>query len=537
LITYFAIFLIATFASLITTPLIRRVCQRFQFLDVPGDGRRVHRQAVPRLGGVAIFISVMLALSMLPFVDNFLTHDLRQHAAEVFVLLLPTTLVLVLGIYDDLRGTNAKVKFVALGLIATLFFVLGGRIEALSIPFVGSVELTIVASFLLTILWLVGIANAFNLIDGLDGLAAGAALFSSLVILVFSFAQGRPFMIVVSLVLCGALAGFLRYNFNPASIFLGDSGALFIGFTLAALSVLGAQKATTAVAVSIPVLAFGLPVVDTGVTMVRRVISRRPVFEGDKEHIHHMLLARGFSQRQAALVLYAVCAAFGLLAMVFVNTGTGMSGLILFVLSVVMVIAVGHLRYHEVEELRAGVKRNLSERRIRVANNIRVRRCARAASKASDVHELFEALRVMVEFGEFACVKAIVGSTGMADANDRAFASGPLRHHAPGSEFRSGRIYWSWYRPGTEAESVVNPARFWCLSIQLGDDQTDLGSINFYRAFADDPLLLNINYLVGLFRDEMTAATRRILASHHQPIERTSLAMAARAGKTAGNQT
>jgi UDP-GlcNAc:undecaprenyl-phosphate GlcNAc-1-phosphate transferase len=529
--TYFAIFLIATFASLVITPLIRRVCQRFKFLDVPGDRRRVHSEAVPRLGGVAIYISFMLALSALPFVDNLLTQDLRRITSDVFVLLLPVTLVLFLGIYDDLRGADAKVKFVTLGLIATLFFVLGGRIEALSIPFLGSVQLPMVVSFLLTILWLVGIANAFNLIDGLDGLAAGAALFSSLVILVFSFAQGRPFMIVISLVLCGALAGFLRYNFNPASIFLGDSGALFIGFTLAALSVLGAQKATTAIAVTIPILAFGLPVVDTGVTMVRRLISRRPVFEGDNEHIHHMLLARGFSQKQAALVLYGVCATFGLLAMLFANTGTGMTGLILFVVSVVMVIAVGHLRYHEVDELRAGVKRTVGDRRIRVANNIRVRRGARALSKATDMHDLFDAVRQMLEFGEFACVDAVIGPPGMAEINERALSASRKRHSKQTLEMRAGRIFWSWHQPGVDFDEVSNSTRFWCLSLRLGDEQSDLGLINFYRAFDDEPLLLDTNYIVGLFRDELAAATKRILAFHEEPAAIGGLVMTAKAGK------
>ena len=185
----------------------------------------------------------------------------------------------------------------------TLFFWMGGRIDALSVPFVGSVQLPPVLSYVITILWLVGIANAFNLIDGVDGLASGAALFASLVILVVSVAQARPLMIVVALVLCGSLAGFLRYNFNPASIFMGDSGALFVGFMLAALSVLGTQKAATAVAVVVPILAFGFPVVDTAMTMGRRMVSRKPVFEGDDEHIHHMLLARGWSQRKVVLVL------------------------------------------------------------------------------------------------------------------------------------------------------------------------------------------------------------------------------------------
>jgi len=536
--TYFAVFLIATLASLVITPLVRRFCERFNLLDFPRDLRRLHNQAIPRLGGLALYLSVALAFSLMPIVNSLFSQQLQPPPTDVFLLIMPATLVLIVGIYDDLRGTNAAVKFVALGLISLLFFALGGRIEALSIPFVGSVQLPFLLSLGLTLLWLVGIANAFNLIDGMDGLSAGAALFSTLVILVFSVAQGRPLMILVSLVLCGALAGFLRYNFNPASIFLGDSGALFIGFTLAALSVLGAQKATTAVAVVIPLFAFGLPVVDTSVTMMRRFISRTPVFQGDNEHIHHMLMARGFSQRQAALVLYGVCAAFGLLAMLFANTGTGVTGLVLFVLSVVMVIAVGHLRYHEVDELKAGVKRTVRDRRIRIANNVRVRRAARSVSKARDLPELFLAVAQMLEFGEFCCVNALIGQPGHAEANERAlhgngFGSKSVKELASPRQFelRSGRIFWSWHQPGIEPDSVTNSRALWCLSLPLGDEQTDLGWINFYRPYKSLPLLLDTNYLVDLFRLELTEAVKRILVSYQHSEKTFPLSMTAKAGK------
>ncbi len=185
--TYFALFLIATVASLVTTPLIRRLCQRYKLLDVPLDGRRIHRTAVPRLGGIALYISCLFTLSLLWFWDNLLTQRLSGMKSDILTLLIPATLVLLLGAYDDLRGANAVMKFIGLGLIATLFYAMGGRIDALSIPLFGSWHLPAVVSFIVTVVWLVGIANAFNLIDGLDGLASGAALFASLVILGVSF--------------------------------------------------------------------------------------------------------------------------------------------------------------------------------------------------------------------------------------------------------------------------------------------------------------------------------------------------------------
>ncbi len=532
--TFFALFMISTLASLIITPLIRRFCQRLGLLDVPTDGRRLHTSAIPRLGGVALYLSCAVTLSILPFVDNLLTQDLRSHGSDFLIALVPATLVLLLGVYDDLRGTNAVVKFAALGLIAALFFAMGGRIAALSIPFVGSIELPLVVSFFVTVFWLVGIANAFNLIDGMDGLASGAALFSSLVILAISFAQGQPVMIVFALVLCGSLAGFLRYNFNPASIFLGDSGALFVGFSLAALSVLEARKATTAVAIVIPVLAFGLPVVDTAVTITRRMISRKPLFQGDSEHIHHMLLARGWSQQHVALVLYGACAAFGLTAIVFTSADSGVIGLGLFVLGVVTLIAVGHLRYHEVDELRAGVKRTVGDRRVRVANNIRVRRAALALTKSSNLHELFDALAVMLDFEEFAYANLQIGEAGRADVNERAFNASTHRRTNEQLTMRNGRIAWSWKRNGLQEDEVIGSSRFWCFRLPLSSDGREWGWINLYRQFDDSPLLLDMNYLTGFLRTDLAAAVSRILQSHEKPARAARVSLPITAGKTAG---
>lgn len=512
--TYFALFLIATVSALIITPLIRRLCQRYNLLDVPKDGRRVHKSAVPRLGGLAIFASFMLSLSVLPLVSNLLTDSLRPYASQALIILIPATLVLLLGIYDDLRGTNATVKFLMLGLIASLFYVLGGRIEVLAIPFIGAVHVHPVLGFFITVFWLVAISNAFNLIDGIDGLAPGAALFSSLVILVVSLASENPFMVVVSLVLCGALAGFLRYNFNPASIFLGDSGALFVGFLLASLSVTGGQKATTAVAVITPILAFGLPVVDTSMTMARRLISGRPLFQGDGEHIHHMLLARGWSQRRVVMILYAVCAIFGLLAALSTKTSSPVTGLVLFVIAVAVIIGVGHLRYHEVDELRAGMKRTVGDRRIRVANNIRVRRASLALTKALSLNELFETVGQMLEFEEFAYANVQIGQVTHASANERAFRHAKKRGAPESLEFVNGRIAWSWAGDGVNEEDVIGSSEYWCFRLPLATENAEWGWMNLYRPLAGPPLLLDMNYLASFLQTELSEAAERILGSH-----------------------
>lgn len=531
--TYFAIFLIATFSALIITPLIRRLCDRFQLLDVPADGRRVHTKSIPRLGGVAIFLSLMLALASLLFVSNILTEALLYYRPMFFKVLVPACLVLLLGVYDDLRGTKAIVKFVGLGLIASLFYALGGRIESLAVPFIGTVHFPPVLSFALTVFWLVAITNAFNLIDGIDGLATGAALFSSLVILGVALSGGHHVMIVVTIGLCGALAGFLRYNFNPASIFLGDSGALFIGFLLAALSLMGAQKATTTIAVITPMLAFGLPVVDTTITMARRLIGGRPLFQGDGEHIHHMLLARGWSQRRVVLILYLVCAVFGLLAALSTKTSSPVTGFVLFVITAVAVVTVGQLRYHEVAELRAGVKRTVGDRRNRVANNIRVRRAGLALSKATTLNQLFEAVTNMLEFEQFAYANIQLGQPGHSDWTERAFVASEQRRPLQRIEFTNGRVVWSWKQKSVDENGVLGSSSYWCFRLPLSTATGEWGWMNFYRPLAGPPLLLDMNYLAGFLRTELSEAAERVLRSYEEPVGAGQVRLAMQAG-TAG---
>ncbi|MEJ7709659.1 MAG: MraY family glycosyltransferase [Pyrinomonadaceae bacterium] len=189
--TYLLLFIVATCSSLIITPLVRRLSEHFGWLDVPEDDRRVHQRAVPRLGGIAIFASVAIALAMLGLLDNRVTQALDSSSTQLFAVLVPATLVFLFGVYDDLFGASSRLKFIVQGLAGALLFTMGGRIEALSLPLFGSVELPLVLSFVLTVIWTVGITNAFNLIDGMDGLATGAALFAALVMLTLSLIMGN----------------------------------------------------------------------------------------------------------------------------------------------------------------------------------------------------------------------------------------------------------------------------------------------------------------------------------------------------------
>jgi len=531
--TYFALFLISATASLGFTPLLRRLCERYRLVDEPQDNRRVHLKAVPRLGGVAIFVSLLIPLSVLLLLNNLLTQTLRPGRRGIIVFLVCGVLVLALGVYDDLSGANAKVKFAGLTGVATLFYLLGGRIVTLSIPFVGGVTLHPILGFLLTLIWIVGIANAFNLIDGVDGLASGSALFSSLVLLGVALSQGRPVVAVIALALTGALAGFLRYNFNPASIFLGDSGSLFVGFSLAALSLQGSQKSSTAVAVAIPILAFGLPVVDTGVSIARRFLSGKPIFQGDREHIHHMLLERGWSQRRVVLVLYGVSALFGLMAMLLVNSGDSLIAVLLFVVGVVVVLALGNLRYHEVDEVRASVKRNIGERRARLANNLRMRRACRAISSASTLEELLDGVLEVVELGSFAYATALLSCNGHLNVNQTAVALAARDGSKGFAVINEGRICWSWKSSDFKNVDVAGSDRFWAMRLPLGGKHGSFGYLNLSRPLNAAGLLFDINYLTTAFQPAVAQAAERIFLAARESTPLRAAAGAAAAGQSA----
>jgi UDP-GlcNAc:undecaprenyl-phosphate GlcNAc-1-phosphate transferase len=518
--TYLTLFVVALFTSLVLTPVVRRLAQRLGWVDIPKDGRRIHELPIPRIGGVAVFLSVVFPLSLLLLVNNLVTATLAEYYSQQTIAVLAScTLVFLFGVFDDLVGASPRWKFAAQAAAGILLYLLGGQIHAVSVPFLGSVELPPLVGFALTMVWVVGISNAFNLIDGLDGLATGASLFAALVMLVVSFFMGHTLAVVISLALTGALIGFLRYNINPASIFLGDSGALFIGFLLAALSLLSSQKASTAVAVAIPLMAFGLPVIDTGFTIARRFISGKPLFEGDREHIHHKLLERGWSQRRVAFVLYGVCALFGMLALLFVSDGGGggLTGLLLLVTGAAVVLVAGRLRYHEVDEVKASVKRNVIDRRARAANNVAVRRASRALSHARTLGDMLAAVRQMLELGEFAYATVQLGRGGDLEASERVFGREKGDRHLSGVEVRGGLVCWEWERGDIRAQEILGSHLFWTLRMPLSTEAAGWGYINLYREFGADGLLLDVNYLCTLFQKELALAAERIFSEAAPP--------------------
>lgn len=297
---------VATVTALAVVPLARRLSIRAKLVDQPG-GRKVHTTAVPRLGGVGIVAGFMAAVLLQLAGEVWLgwDHVLIVGDGQLLGTVLGILFIFGVGVVDDIRGMRASVKFA--GQIAAALFpvMLGLRIEFFGNPFAsGTVPLGWL-SYPLTVIWLVAFANVFNLIDGLDGLAGGIAGISAASFLALAVDMDQAVAAVLAAALIGGCVGFLRYNFSPASIYMGDSGSLSIGFILGCISLTGVMKSAAAISLLAPLLIIGVPVFDTASAILRRSLHGRPIHEADNGHIHHRLLHAGFSTRQTVLVIYA----------------------------------------------------------------------------------------------------------------------------------------------------------------------------------------------------------------------------------------
>ena len=292
--------------AFILTPLSRRLAFRIGALDHP-DSRKIHRQAMPLLGGIAVYLSFWAAAAITLF---FLKGE-----GQLWGLFWGSTLIVALGLYDDLKGLSYKAKLAGQFAAAFILLAYNIKIEFITLPFQ---EITFLGYFVipLTLLWIIGLTNAVNLIDGVDGLATGVSAIAAIVMFALTWGE-FPLVPILALVLAGAALGFLPHNFSPARIFLGDTGSLFLGFMLAGFSIMGVTKQATFTTLVIPVVIFGLPITDTFYAIWRRFRNGQPIFKADKGHIHHRLLDLGLTTRQAVLILYLCSICFGIAAIAF----------------------------------------------------------------------------------------------------------------------------------------------------------------------------------------------------------------------------
>ena len=336
--TYIWVYFGAAYLAVIVTPLVIWLARRIGAVDRPGV-RSIHTQPTPRIGGVAIYLASIGAIVSLLFFDNTIGRTFRDVRPQVITLLLSASAVFAIGLIDDLRGLPARFKFLAELLGAGALCVAGVRISDIGFGGGWTLSLGWWLGGPLTLLWIVGITNAVNISDGLDGLAAGVAAIACGVIATFAVygstihtgaAQNNDIMMALfALALLGGLTGFLFFNFNPAKVFMGDCGSLFLGFTIAAASVMCVSKSMALVGLALPALALGIPIFDTLSSMLRRFLERRSLFAPDRSHFHHRLLEMGLNQRRAVMIVYLATAAAAGLGL-FMMTGDDWSALLVF---------------------------------------------------------------------------------------------------------------------------------------------------------------------------------------------------------------
>ncbi|MCD6386028.1 undecaprenyl/decaprenyl-phosphate alpha-N-acetylglucosaminyl 1-phosphate transferase [Candidatus Sumerlaeota bacterium] len=326
----------AAVASFGLTFLVRGFSSTLGIFDIP-DERKIHTHKVPCIGGLSIFIISVLVLSL--FVRLYPSGFIFRQ--QILGLILGSTIITILGVWDDVRGSGAGLKLSIQGLVGILMYWTGFRFEQISLPLAGTVKLGILG-LVLTIIWFCLIINAINLIDGLDGLAAGLSLIAATTILVVSYPTTQPLSVILAIIIIGSCAGFLPHNFYPAKIFLGDTGSMLLGFWLAGLSLLTSTKAPALLILLIPVIAMGLPVFDTLHAFIRRVRHRQHPFRADQRHIHHRLLHLGYSHRHSVIILYIASIYLGLTAYILAQAETFVTllTLLLLVLGCILIVQI-----------------------------------------------------------------------------------------------------------------------------------------------------------------------------------------------------
>lgn len=319
-------FAISTVFVLWSTPIVNQLGLKSGLFDVP-DKRKVHQRPMVRLGGVSIFVGTILALLVVWWSGGFVDAKgqilLTDREYEIWGVTLGGLAFFLIGLADDLFGLSAFTRLLIEVIVTSLVWKAGVQIDFLSIPFLGLVNLPEWISLPITVIWLVGMVNAINWIDGLDGLAAGVSGIAAVVMLIVCLFMGQPAAAVIVAALAGAVLGFLRYNFNPAQIFMGDGGAYFIGFTLAGVGVIGLVKTTAVTSVLLPYLILAVPILDMSAVIVDRLWRGKSPFKADKRHLHHRLLEAGLSHRLAVLFIYALTLWAGSLALAFIGLPAG----------------------------------------------------------------------------------------------------------------------------------------------------------------------------------------------------------------------
>jgi UDP-GlcNAc:undecaprenyl-phosphate GlcNAc-1-phosphate transferase len=383
-------FLVAFLAGAGVTAVMPRIAFRLGAVDLPDGYRKIHGVAIPRLGGVGVFAGFLMPMLVLlvGFRDNLVALPILQDMPTFLSILAGALVVLLMGAWDDIRPVRAGVKILCQLLAAEVAMAGGLVIWRLSLPFVGEVGLGPLA-IPLTLFWFLGCMNAINLLDGMDGLAGGVSLIVCVTMALAGWLMGNPTGTLLMGCLGGGIFGFLVFNFHPARIFLGDSGSNVIGFLIAALGLITSRKGEAAVALVVPVLALGVPIIDTGLAILRRWSQRLPLSAPDRQHIHHRLLSMGLTQRRAVFIIYGLCVVLCAGAVMSITDQRGLLFMVVGAVGILVYVCVRILGGTHLGDLGARLGRDW---RLRQAGNlarIEMERCAHALPNAPSLDALW----------------------------------------------------------------------------------------------------------------------------------------------------
>ena len=346
-------FILAFIVAFMATPYTIKLAKKIGAVDVPKDERRMHKRAMPKFGGPAVIlgflVSVIYLLIVMSLEDTIILNGPENYGMKLIGLFLGIVIISITCIIDDIKTIKPIVKLSGQLLAAIVAVAFGIRIESINVSIIQAPELGEILSTIVTIVWIVGVTNSINLIDGLDGLSSGISVISAISLLIIFLLNG-PAMVPIILItaLAGALVGFLPFNFAPAKTFIGDTGSNFLGYTISIIAILGMAKTYTLAVIILPLIVLGLPIFDTLWAIIRRLIkgkSIKAIFKADKGHLHHRIVARGFSQKQAVLILYGISATFGIFAIIFFDSGIWKA--LSFLMMVIVAIGLGYRNFQE----------------------------------------------------------------------------------------------------------------------------------------------------------------------------------------------
>ena len=349
-------FILAFVVTFVTTPYTMKIANKVGAIDIPKDERRAHKKAIPKFGGPAVIlgflVSTIYLLIVMSMENSINIFGTQEYWKKLLGFLLGIIVISIFCIVDDIKTIKPITKLIGQVLGAICIVVSGIRINGITLPFLNFPEMHEITSVLITIAWIIIVTNAINLIDGLDGLSSGISVISAISLLVIFVLNGSSLIsIVLITALAGALVGFLPFNFTPARTFIGDTGSNFLGFMLAVVSILGVSKTYTAAVIVLPVIVLGLPIFDVLFAIARRVIknkSIRAAFRPDKGHLHHRLVKKGFTQRQAVLILYGLSASLGMFAIILFDSGIWKA--LSFLLMIIAAVALGYRNFVKEKE-------------------------------------------------------------------------------------------------------------------------------------------------------------------------------------------